>query len=505
MVCSVSLVMITLLMCAGALGPWCRLTPDSITYLTTARALLKTGHLPAAHLTPPPGFPTLIAPLLALGDTPFLALRIGLSLCWAATSLLTYLLFRRGLGDRVAWIAGLLVALNTVLLMQSTVVLSEMLFLPMSLGVLLATAGWSRDSASGWIAIALSGLLAAAATMVRSVGIVLLVAPVILLLLDGSRRPLRRLTRATLFLACVSAPLVAWQVRQSAFPTGATYGRTWTTAREAEHTDASGLALQLERLGRFAPIRIAEIKEAILPARLAWRAFQRPFDGATTWLVGGFFLAISLVRVIREHSPTDVYLLLFLLLLSLWPWDEGVRLVVPLIPLLIANALWTAQCWWRRPGVRRWERRMLGAAFALLMIMQAAEMRLAQSRIPDHRAKAMSRIGEMRDLAARLREELPAGAGLMCITPNENNSKTILAGAAYLARMPIRRSLDVHAELPELQPMPQQLHTFVYKTLVSQVARQWNAAPRFAAGDFAVLSPPASVATRGELPELDSD
>lgn len=497
--------MITLLMCAGALGPWCRLTPDSITYLTTARTLFETGHFPAIYLTPPPGFPTLIAPLLAFGDTPFLALRIGLSLCWAATSLLTYLLCRRGLGNRVAWIAGLLVALNTVLLMQSTVVLSEMLFLPLSLGVLLATAGWGRGSASGWTAIALSGLLVAAAVMVRSVGVVLLVAPAILLVIDDSRRPLQRLIRATLFLACVLAPLIAWQVRQSAFPTGATYGRTWTTAREVEHTDASGFALQLERLSRFGPMRLEEIKEAILPARLAWRVFQRPFDWSSTWLVGGFFLAVSLFRIFRERSPTDVYLLLFVMLLSLWPWDEGVRLVVPLIPLLIGNALWAAQRWWRRSGVRRWERRMLGAAFVLFIMSQAAEMRLAQSRIPGHRAKAMSRIGEMRDLAARIREEIPAGAGLMCITPNENNSKTILAGAAYLARRPIRRYLDVHGDLSEIQAMPRHLHTFVYKTLASQVARQWNAVPRFAAGDFTVLAPSSSIATRGELPELDSD
>ena len=148
---------------------------------------------------------------------------------------------------------------------------------------------------------------------------------------------------------------------------------------------------------------------------------------------------------------------------------------------------------------------MLGGAFVLLILAQAAEMRLAQSRMPGQRAKAMSRIGEMRDLAARIREELPAGAGLMCITPNESNSKTILAGAAYLARVPIRRYLDVHGDMPENQAMPRQLHTFVYKTLASQVASQWNAVPRFAAGDFTVLSPPASVATRGELPELDSD
>ena len=497
--------MITLLMCAGALGSWCVLTPDSITYLTTARTLIETGHYPTVHLMRPPGFPTLIAPLLAVGDTPFLPLRIGLSLCWAVTSLLTYLLFRRGLGDRLAWIAGLLVALNTVLLMQSTVVLSEMLFLPLSLGVLLVTAGWGRGSAGGWMAIFLAGLLAAAAIMVRSVGVVLLVAPVILLVIDGSRRPLRRLARAALFVASASIPLLVWQVRQSAFPTGDSYGRTWTTAREAEHTDASGLALQFERLGRFGPMRLEEIKEAILPSRLAWRAFQPPFDGVTTLLVGGFFLAISLVRIIRELSPTDVYFLLFLLLLSLWPWDEGVRLVVPLIPLLIGNALWAARRWWRRVGVRRWERRMLGVAFALFIMVQAGEMRLAQSRIPGRRAKAMRRIGEMRELAARIREKLPAGAGLMCVTPNENNSKTILAGASYLARTPIRRSLDVHGEMAEPQAMPRQLHTFVYKTLAEQVARQWNVVPRFVAGDFTVLSPPASIAARDELPELDSD
>ena len=492
-------------MCAGALGPWCRLTPDSITYLTTARALFETGHYPAVHLMPPPGFPTVIAPLMAFGDTPFLALRIGLSLCWAATSVLTYLLCRRQMGERVAWLAGLLVALNTVLLMQTTVVLSEMLFLPLSLGVLLATARWGPGSASRWVEITLSGLLAAAAIMVRSIGVVLLAAPVAMLLLDGSRRPLRRVARAAVFLVFASAPLVAWQVRQSAYPAGEGYGHMWTTAREAEHTGSSGLALQFERLGRFAPMRLAAIKAAVLPGRLGWRAFQRPFDWSTTWLVGGFFVAMSLLRIVRERSPADVYFLLFLLLLSLWPWDEGVRLVVPLIPLLIGNALWAAQRMWRRLDARQWGRRVLGGAFALLILAQVVEMGLAQGRMPDHRDKAVGRMDVMRGLALRIREDLPAGAGLMCITPNENNSKMLLVGAAYLARMPIRRSLDIHGEMPEIQAMPRQLHTFVYKSLANEVARRWNAVPRFEAGDFAVFSPTASIASRSELPELDSD
>lgn len=503
--CSISLGLITFLTGLGGLGPWCLLTPDSIDYLTTARTLFETGHYPPVHMMPPPGFSTAIAPLMALGDMPVLGLRIGFSLCWVATSVLSFFLCRRGLGDRVAWIVGLLVAINTVLLMQSTMVLSEMVFLPLSLGALLATAGWGRGSASGWRAIVLSGLLAAAAVMVRSVGVVLLFAPVMLLLRDDSRRPLRRMTRAMFFLVCASAPLVAWEVRQSSFPAVAGYGRTWTTAREAEQTGASGLALQVERLARFGPMRLAEIKAAILPARLGWRVFQEPLDRATTWLVGGIFLTISLARVIREGSPTDVYLLLFLLMLALWPWDEGVRLVVPLIPLLIGNALWAAQRWWRRAGVRRWARRMLAAALALFVVALAAEMGLAQSRMADHRAKATRRLDQMRALAARMGQVLPAGSELMCITPNENNSKTILAGAAYLARMPIQQSLDVHGGSLEIQATPGRLYTFVYKTLVAQVARQWNAAPRFAVGDFSVFSPPADLATRDELPELDSD
>jgi len=483
------LALVTSLVCLAALGDWCNLTPDSTAYLTTARTLREMGHYPATFMMRPPGFATLIAPLLTWGDAPFLVLRIVFSICWAASGSLTYLLYRRALGERLAWIAGLLVALNTVLLFQTTVVLSEIVFLPLCLIVLLITCRWGRGSACGWAAIVVGGGLAATAIMVRSVGLTLLPVPVLLLLTDRSRRLWLRLLRAALFAACALAPTAAWQVRQSAYPARPGYGHTWTTPREAEHTSATGPALQFERLARYGPLRLAAIKAAVLPSRLTWRAFRPPFDRPTTWLIGGFFVAIALIRVLKDHDPIEAFLLLYLLVLALWPWDEGVRLVVPLVPLLIGDLLWAGQKWWRRRGVSTWERALLGGALALLIVAQGSEMALAQSRMKDHRKKAIARFGEMRDLSVRLEGRLPPCSVLMGITPDGDNSKTILAGAAYLARLPVGDSLDVRGDLPSALHRPQRYYTVVYKSLSDRIARRWNAAPLFVAGDFSVFTP----------------
>jgi len=116
-------------------------------------------------------------------------------------------------------------------------------------------------------------------------------------------------------------------------------------------------------------------------------------------------------------------------------------------------------------------------------------MVLAQSRMKDHRQKAIKRFGEMRDLAARLDEALPQDAALMGITPDGDNSKTILAGAAYLARLPIVDSLDVRVALPSTLHRPQRYYTIVYKSLSDEIARRWNTEPLFVADEFGVFAP----------------
>jgi 4-amino-4-deoxy-L-arabinose transferase-like glycosyltransferase len=446
------------------MGDWCNLTPDSFSYLTCARTFAETGGFPPYQMTPPPGFAAIIAPLMLLGDTPFWAMRALFSICWALAGVMAYLLHRRELGEGLGWVAGLLVATSPVLFVLTTTPLSESVFITILVAVLLAMNAWWRRPVGHWYEVALGGLLMAAAIMVRLTGLLLLPLLGAALLHHRAQAVGRRALWGGIFLICALGPWAAWQVRQSAYPPGPGYAQNWTAARGAEDTNATGLALQLERFARFGPLRLESIKETVLPKELAWRAFNPPFDGPTTWLVGGFLVVIALVRLVKYRGPIDAFVLLSLLVLALWPWDEGVRLVAPLIPVLVGYPLWAGKMCWQRKGVRRWQRSVLAAALLALLSVHAGGMALVQSRLPARRDKARRHFAGMAALAEWHARNTPEGASWTGIAPDLHGSKLLLMGAAYLSRRPLT-TVDVREGMTIRLATTDQGSVFVHESL----------------------------------------
>jgi hypothetical protein len=212
----------------------------------------------------------------------------------------------------------------------------------------------------------------------------------------------------------------------------------WRTAREAEGTNATGLTLQVERFTKYAPLRLEGIKETLIPREgRAWRLYNPPLNGPSTWLVGGLLLAASLLRLIRLRSPTDAYVLLTFLMLALWPWDEGVRLVSPLMPLFAGVAAWTAMSAWRRSGTsRRWKTCVAAAVLAILAL-QFAELPLTYARQSVWRDKSRKRLADTREIADWLETHTTADTKWLGITPDGSPSKNLMLGAAYLSRRPV--------------------------------------------------------------------
>ncbi|MFQ5502257.1 MAG: ArnT family glycosyltransferase [Phycisphaerae bacterium] len=494
---TLSLPLVAILTCLPALGSWCALTPDGVNYLSIARTLRETHHFPAEAMKCPPGFPVLLAPLMILGDTPFLAIRLLFVLCLAITSLITYRLYFRDMGTTAAWIAGVLVATSSVLFMQATVVLSEMAFLPLSLGVLLFVMRWDRErilgpAHLGWIEICAGGLLSGVTVLVRSMGITLVPVAMIVLLSDRRRLRRHRWTRVGLYLLSAIAPLVAWEIRQSAWPPRYSNMNVWTTAREVEHTDATGPALQLQRLARWGPQRLDDLKAAIVPNRLGWRLFQAPLDRASTWLIGGFFVALSLFRVVRDRSAIDTYCLLTLVMLAFWPWNEGVRLLIPLLPILIGNVLWLADRLWRLSGVRAWQRCGIVCFVGLMILGYAGERIAAGNSLVIHHEKAERRIAAMHALADGLLAEASNPVRRLGITPDGHNDKLLLAGAGYLARRPIHDYIDVHSTLPDVPEIDGLCDVFVHRSLMDRVTARWGWRPVKTCGAFELCRPAAN-------------
>jgi len=476
-----------LLMTLPSLRDWCLFSPDCFRYLDIARHLLETGAFPPERLMAPPGYPLLLVSFLLLGDLPILALRVMLAACWAVSAAATYLLHRDELGHRPAMIAGLLGATSPVLLQLSLMPLSELPYLAFLTLALVMISAWWRGRARSWWAVVAGGLLVSAGLMIRSMGLVLVIAGGYALFVRRADTFKRRIACLGIFLLCSLGPTALWSWRQSGYSHGETYARSWTLARSVEATGATGMSLQLERLARFGPMRLEAVKEAVLPKQLLWRLFNPPLNGPTTWLIGGLFVVVAVVRLGVRRSPIDLYVLGSLVLVAFWPYDEGVRLVAPILPVIVAYPLWVGAAWWRRTRSRTMIRSILAVVLAGWLTIQGAGMFLLQLRLPSQCARAENRLEDMMEIAAWQELHASPSAPWFGLTEDGDNSKLVLYGAAYLARRPIN-TVDVRNGIIEGRP-PEERIAFVQESLAEASAAAWGRKPVEHVRGFAVYSP----------------
>lgn len=479
-----------LLITLPSLGDWCLFSPDCFQYLGIARHLLETGTFPPARLMTPPGYPLMLVPLLLLGDLPILALRLMLAGCWAMSAVMTYLLHREELGDRLAWAAGLLLATSPVFLQLSLMPLSEMPYIALLTPALVVISAWWRGRARAWWVVGAGGLLTCAALMVRSMGFVLVIAGLHALAVRRKDTSRQRAVCLGVFLLCSLGPAGLWSWRQSGFSEGGTYSQSWTQPRSVESTSNTGLSLQLERLARYGPMRLEALKEVVLPKQLAWRAFNPPFNTPTTWLIGGLFVLATVVRLFVHRSPVDLYVLGSLLLVSLWPFDEGVRLLAPVFPVLVAYPLWAAMFCWQKARRKGAARVGLAAVLICWFAIQCSGMTLVQSRLPEQRARAEKRMDDMKTIAAWHQSHVAPASPWLGVTEDGDNSKLILLGAAYLARSTLVtvdvRDGEIEIDLPSIGV------AFVQQSLAELAATAWGCRPIDCIRGFSVFTKPVA-------------
>ncbi len=488
---SISLALIPIVLAASSLGDWLILSPDSFTYLRFARCLCETGHLPFARLVAPPLFPLVLAPFMALGDLPLLAVRILLTLAWAACGVLAFHLYRRELGRWPAWIVGLFVATHSDMMFQSPTLLSELVYMPLSLGTLVMFARWRQRNHLGTASLIAGALLVTATIMTRSMGVMLL--PVgALVLLARSRDAWRtRLVRIAVFGSLALVVMFTWNRRENHYPAGNAYGDFLARARPVEHTSATGMHLQLERFVRFGNLRLDAITALVLPRRVCWRLLASPWGGWIQWAVGSLVIGLLLLRVVRKRAPAEAYALLLLALLAIWPFDEGVRFVLPLLPILAGSLMWAMLGAYQRAKSRAVTRAAAILASCAIILGLSIELTVTRERFDDAHTKAVHRLADMRDLAGWIRQHVPSDAAILCVTPDGDESKTRLTGGAYIARVPASHFLDVYdSDLSALPPLRGRC-AFVHHTLADQAEVVWGCRRKSNVSHFAVFMPEA--------------
>ncbi len=486
-----ALALLSLAISAPSLGNWCGWSTDCFSFLTHARTLAETGSFVESRVNTPPGYPVLLATLVRIsGELPILGLRWLSALALAASAVGTYLIHRERIGARWAWVAGLVVASSPVLLRLTTNPLSEPLFMAILCALIILSQRWMARGIQSPLEVILGGLGLAALILIRSMGIALLPCMIWAILKCPHRSRWSRAGCAASLSFVTMTPIIAWELRQQQYPVTFGYQQAWTHARDAESTTATGLPLQAERLARFGLLRLESIKELFLPKTILWRAYQPPLNQPTTWLIGGGVVFIGLTLAMHRQSPTDLYALLTLLMLALWPYDEGVRLVSPLLPIFIAYPFVAAQ-WIMRQlkqnPAARWTITTILLGWISLHAWGTGDW---WSRLPAYRAKQVALLDQIEEMSAWQRDHLPKQE-CVAILPEGDNSKLVLAGAAYLARTTIRyvdcipgRPLDIGTA-----PITTAL---VHHSLSDSVRQITSLTPTGKIGPFTILQRPMS-------------
>jgi hypothetical protein len=383
---------------------------DNVVYQLLARALAEgrgyvTLYEPGEppHALYPPGYPALLAPLVAAGGGVLASKLLSLAAAAASVWLSARWLRDRlepGSGGAAARAAALaLLATSSTLLAYSHWMLTEAPFLAVSLGALILAE--RPDRPRGWVWAA---LLAAFGFLLRTAG----------------------------FPLCVAVAWAAWR-RRGAFAGAASAGISglavllWTLRNAVVAPGEPGYLDQLLQADPYVPAEGA-LTFAALAARVGENAAAYAFLELprTVWpflpgggapptagiALGAALLALLIAGAWRQASRRgigagEVYAALHACLLAVWAWN-GERFLLPILPLLLSyvalGGVSVAAVGERLIGrptrtagaAAAAPRRIVAAALAVLVLPNAA---FAAVRVPE----------QLRVTAAHLRGDRLAG------------------------------------------------------------------------------------------------
>jgi len=336
------LVTLHLILCAVLFEPKIHTGGDSVTYVLLAESVLQTGDgyalslepgPPEAHTKYPPGYPMLLAPLVAAAGRDFVLLKL-VSVLFTAGSVLVFCLYTRRERDWLPWLAlALAFAVSPGVLDYSRWMLSEAPFLFFTLvAIWMLREDASEEKMGRPFAIAL--VAAIAGFYMRSIGALLLVGASVGYLL-------RRQWRKFLVHGVVGGGLtIPWLVRNQ-LVTGETTPYLEEFLLENVYNPEAGYLGFSGLVGRFFENGVLyatrELPRALAGSDSAWSGSLPVVCVAVLVCV----LALAgLVRALRKKpGAPELYLILTCVAIMLFQSSvNDVRYLVPLIPLILVYA-----------------------------------------------------------------------------------------------------------------------------------------------------------------------
>jgi 4-amino-4-deoxy-L-arabinose transferase-like glycosyltransferase len=171
-----------------------------------------SGRVPTAFW--PPGYPFFLAGVFRVFGVSLVAAKAANIVLWTVTAALAYVLGLRLGGRLTAVVAGLVVALFPEFIFYANLTASENLFVPLSLGALVAFSPAEKLAAPpSWKRAMIAGLLLGCAVLVRSTAV--LVPALMALTLVVWFRSRAALISATVLLLSFAIALSPWLVRNA--------------------------------------------------------------------------------------------------------------------------------------------------------------------------------------------------------------------------------------------------------------------------------------------------
>tara|TARA_B100000686_G_scaffold181780_1_gene188790 strand:- start:1596 stop:3173 length:1578 start_codon:yes stop_codon:yes gene_type:complete len=333
------------------------LSGDNAEFITLARSITQGEGLsyindanPKAATKYPFGFPLMLAPLSwiysseqqkdnTIGGNPvrdFIAMKWLVVILFGVLSSAVFVLAREHLEDLSASVVALLCAIHPKLVEYGSQVMSEIPYTLFSIVALFLFERSARDQnrlTNKWLVSGFFFMMWS--YYVRSVGIVLVAAVILFFAIN------RQYRRAILLTVLSFVFALPWALRNHFTGRGSVYATQFLQVNpyhpDRGYLDISGL---FDRVLNNLNVYLVHI----VPKTL-WPSFtgaESALNIVTLVIVSVIIYAGYLCIRQRTHLLLWVYILLFLVLIFLWPW-VGDRFLLPIIPLLLFFAVYAGQ------------------------------------------------------------------------------------------------------------------------------------------------------------------
>ena len=294
---------------------------DDALYLLLARSVRSLHYLDShivggpVHAQYPPGFPV----FLSLFGNSFPAAILGGIAVSTAGLLLSYDLARKVLGPVAALLVLAALTVNPALVNWAGSLRSESLFMATSIAAIWCAS--RSQPTSAWLTAA--GAFAIYAAMVRSVGVGLVWALVLVWLIQ------RRYRAAVIFTSVATAVVGGWLAWTAVAP-GKFYGRSYAAALQRAESAPTTLGVLINRIeSSFAYVY------KYIPSSLSVPSVEQTTVDNIFWTVLlGVGLIAGLCALWKKLPIVTAYFVLYAGILTLFPF-KMTRFLIPIVPLLV--------------------------------------------------------------------------------------------------------------------------------------------------------------------------